>query len=126
MAFEEANKYLEERGVKPKISFTDKQKHRVKLLGCEKRTITDQQGKEVPGMVWNVIEDSQEKSFFTSSIGLVNQLSQYDEGDVVDIQMKSRKDEQGNFKSYYQVSGVAENSTPKDQEQDINTKDIPF
>ena len=94
--------YLHNKGILPKISFKDGQSHLVKLLKDKEETIRDANGLEKQGIKYLVEEGGTPKSFFTSSIGLVQKLSELAEGTEVVIQMKSKKGDKG-FISYFEV-----------------------
>lgn len=113
-----AKQYLKDNNIVPKISFKDKQAHTVELVKDKMETITDRDGKEIEGVSFLVTEDGEPKKIFTTSISLIQKLSECKKGDVVTIQMKSRKDDSGGYKSYYEVTGG-------DQSVDETWEDIP-
>jgi hypothetical protein len=92
-----SKKYLDENGYDDRISFSDGKTHTVKLLKDKEGTIPGPRG-DVKGMKYLVEEDGKQKSFFTSSLGLVSKLALCSENDVVSIHMGK-----ANNKSFYTV-----------------------
>jgi len=109
--------YLKKEGILSRISFKDGKEHIVKLIDCKEVTITDANGEERRGMKFKVTEGGEPKTFFTSSVGLLTKLAEIPENSVVSIQMKKRKDN-GNYKSYFDVS-LVEKETPDSDWDDI-------
>lgn len=121
--------FMKENGIFPKISFKDRQVHTVKLLRDKKEKITDNNGKEIEGIKYLVEEDGEQKTIFTSSTSLISQLSQRVEGDIVSIEMKSRKGDDGQYKSYFEVSGgniQRDGDNNQNLEDEVNAEDLPF
>ena len=48
-------------------------------------------------------EEGEKKTFFTSSVTLIQKMAEIEEGEEVSVQMKSRKTEDGKWQSYYEV-----------------------
>ena len=99
-----AKSYLKSHDVVERISFKDKSPHTVELGKDKEDTIKDQEGKELEGVRFLVKENGEAKSFFTTSISLIQKLASKEAGDSVTIQMKSRKGDDGQYRSYYEVS----------------------
>jgi len=114
--------YLKESGYLPRISFKETSKATVKLLSDEQKTINAGTPEEIKGMSYKVEQDGEEKEIFTSSIGLISKLSECEKGDVVNIEMKSKK-QNGKFISYFEVS--KEGEEPKSDIAPISDEDIP-
>lgn len=108
-----AQKYLKQKDIRARISFKDGKQHTVILRESEVDTIHSD-GEEIEGVRFVVEEEGDEKSFFTSSIKLIQELASKEEGDVVEIQMKSKKSESGNWFSTYEVKSVGNSKQPDD------------
>lgn len=122
---ENTKQYLKDRDILPRISFKDKQPHTVELVKDKIDTITDQQGNQKEGIKFLVKEDGVIKSFFTTSVGLLQQLSDKKKGDVVTVEMKSKKDDSGEYKSYYTVDSDSGEDIPVIDEHEGDTE-IPY
>ena len=110
-----SKEFLKTHEILPKISFKDGKAHTVKLIQDKVDKIKDADGTEVEGVKYKVVEAGEVKTIFTSSVGLIQKLSEYAENSEVVIQMKSKKGEDGKWKSYYDVRLVGEDSdTPDD------------
>jgi len=121
----------------PFISFKENPKHTVKLISSKVDTIKGTDGKDVEGVSFLVSENAVKGTFFTSSIGLIKQLAEFSPGDTVTIEMK-KKNVDGQYKSFYVVSGVdmqgslggdyqsAQARTNPQPVEDISPDDIPF
>jgi len=115
---ENSKSYLKDHSILERISFKDKKPHTV-VLGKDKLdTIKDQQGKELEGVRFLVKEDGEAKSFFTTSISLIQKLANKEAGDTVVIQMKSRQGDDGQYRSYYEVGDGIDNEVS-------DSEDIP-
>jgi len=101
---ESAKDFLKDKNILSFISFKDKSPHTVELVKDKVDTIRNQQGEELQGVKFLVKENGENKSFFTTSISLLQKLADKSPGDVVTIEMKSRKGDDGQFRSYYEVS----------------------
>jgi len=129
---ENTAKFLKDNNVVPFISFKDKKVHTVELLKDKMETITDAQGETKEGVKYLVKEGGTVKSFFTTSISLLQQLADKQKGDVVSIQLKSKKGEDGKYKSYYEVWEDLANDSSDDEEEipiiddDLYEGDTPF
>lgn len=115
-----SKKYLEKNNTNQYISFKDGEAHTVKLMDDKEDTMPDRFGKEggtINGMKYLVEENGIKKTFFTSSIGLISKLSEFEKGSTITIQMKSVKinDE---FRSEFVV---LKGSKIKSTEEDTDT-----
>lgn len=109
--------FIKKNNIVPFISFKDQARHQVKLLSDEIGQLKGIDGKDVEGVKYVVEENGEKKSFFTSSISLIQKLSVFNPGDEVVVEMKSRKD--GNsWKSYFVVSKVGD-EPPSVTEEEI-------
>lgn len=113
-----AKDFLKEHKIIPFISFKDGKSHTVKILNAKQDTIKATDGNMVEGIKCLVEEDGDQKSFFTSSVDLITKLSNREFNDVVTIEMKSRKGEDGKWKSYYEMK-------EPQPIQSVNPNDIP-
>lgn len=126
-----AKQYLKDQGWIPRISFQKTPKVTVKLISDEKRKITDDAGREIEGIAIKVEEDGEEKEIFTASMSLIQQISEYEAGDVVVIEMKKNKTDKG-YRTYFKVSeagkeeGSEEIPIIEEEEEYIASMDIPF
>lgn len=102
---QESKEYLKDNNIVPRISFKKDPKHQLKLISDKKDSIQDENGLVVEGMKYEVEENGEKKTFFTTSVGLIQELSQRNEGDVVVIEMKSKKGNNG-FITYFEVTDV--------------------
>lgn len=111
--------FLGEHNIKPYISFKDGKAHIIELVSDQKDTIKDgRSGELIEGIKYDVKENGDEKIIFSSSVSLISQLAEFPVGAIVRIEMKSRKDASGIFKSYYDVSAVDPNFTPEPSFED--------
>ena len=108
---ESAKSFLKNHDILERISFRDKLAHTVELGKDEEDTSKDQQGVEKEGVRFLVKEGGVAKSFFTTSISLIQKLAPMDAGDIVTIQMKFQKGDDGEYKSHYEVSGGTESDS---------------
>jgi len=126
MSFENAKGFLKDKGIEQKISFKDGKAHEVELITCEKLTITDpNSGNDIEGISWKVKENGEEKSFFTTSISLINSLSGYSKGSNVRIKLAKKNTDEG-FRSFYQVNGIGKNIDEEEKEEEIDVDSIPI
>src|SRR3990167_5712359 len=94
--------FLKTNKIIPFLSFKKEPKHTFKLLKDKVDTMTVKQSGTVKnGVSYLVEKDGQAYKFFTSSIGLIQNLSEFGPGDEVTVEMKSRKAEDGTWRSYY-------------------------
>ncbi len=113
-----SKKYIKEHDIIPTISFKDGKVHVVKIIQDRIKTISTDRG-DKEGVAYKVMEGNEVKRFFTSSDSLIVALSNVEEGETVQIQMKSRKTKDG-FINYYEVEkvqqGVGQATTIPDRE----------
>lgn len=107
--------FLKNKGIMTRISFKESPVHTVKLLSDSIESIKDEKGEEVEGVKYLVEENGEKKSFFTSSVGLMQRLAEYKEGSTVTIEMKSKKKD-GKWISYFEVYS--------DEEKELSEKDV--
>ncbi|MCR4307089.1 MAG: hypothetical protein NUV80_00855 [Candidatus Berkelbacteria bacterium] len=98
-----SKQFLQTHNVMPRISFKDGQAHLLSMLNDKIDTIKGTDGEMVEGVKYLVQEENEKKTFFTSSISLIQKLADVKEGENVIVQMKSRKGENGKWQSYYDV-----------------------
>lgn len=110
-----SKKWMKDNGFMNKISFQDGAAHTVKILKDKEDSLPD----GTKGMKYLVEEDGEQKTIFTTSVGLVGKLSLCNEGDVVTIQMKK-----ANNKSFYTVlKGDGEELQTPDEVGEIQVGD---
>ena len=90
-----SSNFLQQRGFKPRISLNDGKSHILTLLDDSERTIRDSAGKEIVGIEYQVLENSEEKTFFTASNTLIARLSEFEPDTQVKIKMVRRNTPQG-------------------------------
>ena len=108
----------------PFISFKDGQPHKLKILNAKEDTLKDENGQPIEGMKFLVEEDGERKTFFTSSISLISQLADIEEGAVATIKMGRRKTEKG-WRSYFEVSKEGEEQFEEIDNPLIDEENIP-
>ncbi len=133
-----SKQFLKDNDITARISFKGTGPHTITLAKDKADTLIGTDGKEVNGVQYLVKEDGEPKTFFTSSIPLVQKLAEYKPGDTVTVEMKSVKGTDGGFKSTFVVSGAKEDDTPEfskkekeekksdTPEEEIDIEDIPF
>lgn len=128
MGFNAAKDFLKDNEYMPRISFVDGQEHTVEL-GKAKRDIIAKDGENIDGIKFLVKEDGEAKTFFTSSVSLVDKLSGYNSGDVVKIKMRKYKNPEGQFRATYEVAlvnkadgTVEEEEIDEEVEEEIDEK----
>jgi len=102
-----SKQFLKEYNIIPTISFKTSPKHKVILLKDEMAELTNEKGEIVKGIRYFVRENEEEKTIFTSSNSLIQQLADISENTEIIIELKSRKTPDG-WRSYYVVSKVGE------------------
>lgn len=114
-----SKEYMKNNQIVPYISFKDGGQHTVILIKDKVDTIKDgNTGGVVEGVKFLVEENGEKKSFFTSSIGLIQKLSEYQEGDTVTIKMVSKK-VNGEFRSSFLVkSGDGSEKAEEGEEEE--------
>ncbi len=83
--------FLKDHDIFPKVDFSDKKVHTVKILNVKREKFTDRNNKEVEGMKFLVEEDGEMKTILTTSSALLLKLRDSEEGDFYKIQMKHVK-----------------------------------
>jgi len=103
-----SKQFLKNQDILPRISFKDGKEHIVKLLNDKIDKIQDGTGKEIEGVKYLVEEDNENKSFFTSSIGLIAKLADLEENTMVGIKMIRKKTDAG-YRSSFEVRLIDDN-----------------
>jgi hypothetical protein len=130
-----SKQFLKDEGITSKISFKDNPVHTVILLKDKLEKFTGMKGEEVTGIKYLVREDGEDKTILTTSISLVQKLSEYDSGDELKITYKSIK-VGGEFKNTYdvelvkkgavKVSDKEETKEEMTKEEEELVEEIPF
>ena len=118
-----SKQWMKESGCGNKISFKDGSAHTVKLLKDKVDSIPDGRGGTINGMKYLVEENGEQKTIFTGSVGLISKLVECEEGDVVNIQMKSI-----NNKSFYTVTKAGQEvgeKAPLSDEEETSSVENP-
>ena len=139
MPFNSAQQFIKENNISQFISFNDGQSHRVTLKDSAPATIKDPRTKEtLQGLSWKVIENGEEKSFFTRSVMLIQKLNAFNPGDKVVVTMKKAPNADGQLRTSYTVKAAESSSdevvivdqdtpiTSNVAEDDIDPSQIPF
>jgi hypothetical protein len=100
-----SKEFMKESGITAKISFKESPVHTVILLKDKLEKFTGMKGEEVTGIKYLVRENGEDKTILTTSMSLVQKLSEFDSGDEVKITYKSIK-VGGEFKNTYDVELV--------------------
>jgi len=107
--FSATDEFLKQKGALERISFKDGQEHIITIKKDEIREITTPQGETKKGILYTVIEnnESEEKTFFTTSVGLAIQIRKLLRigKNKMRIQMRNRISGKS-VKSYYVVKEV--------------------
>ena len=120
-----SKQYLKENGIRPRISFKDGSSHVVKLLKDKRDEILTEAEEVKKGVTYLVLEDNEEKTFFTTSANLIEKLSQYDEGEEVEIQMKRKQGLKG-YISVYDVKRSKEEYSDLPHQHEDDYDNIPI
>lgn len=114
-----SKEYMKTNQIVPYISFKDGGAHTVTLIKDKVDSIKDgNTGGTVEGVKFLVEENGEKKSFFTSSVGLIQKLSEFDEGAIVTIKMVSKK-VNGEFRSSFLVKkGDGSESSEEDDDEE--------
>ena len=135
-----SKQFLKDEKITTYISFKETPVHTVTLISDELDSMKDKQGKTTKGIRYTVKEDGQKKEFFTGSPALISKLSGKKPGDIVTIEMKSKKTADGNFISVFEVRNPdlneeleeeaaqvdADERKDSKREEVITDGDIPF
>ncbi len=100
-----ARQFCRENNIQTRISFADGEMHKVTLKKDELAMIIDAQGNTKKGVKFFVVENGEEKQFFTSSIKLIVTLSQMHKNDTAEIQMK-KENVGGRIRSVFNVRKI--------------------
>ena len=128
-----SREFLKDKKFMPKISFKKSPIHIVKILQEKKETVRTDDG-PVDGIKYLVEEEGIQKTIFTGSLSLIEQLSNFNLGETVKISMKTIPGNDGKYRSSYEVLPTQMNvPTPSIGERgevtlddDINPDEIPF
>ena len=85
-----SKEFLKTHQILPRISFKDRQPHTVKLVKDKLETVNSDKGPK-DGVRYLVEENGEPKSFLTCSPNLISTLSSFEPGDIVTIQLQSKK-----------------------------------
>jgi len=118
-----SKEFSKEQGWEKRISFKKTPKLTVKLVSDEKKTINDMSGKPLDGILIKVELDGEPKEIFTTAQSLIQQLSDYEAGQTVVIELKRIKTKDG-YRSTFKVRSTEEPEEP--EEEEINVAEIPF
>lgn len=114
---ENSKQFLHDNNILARISFKDGQAHTVKLVKDKIDQIPDDQnkGRMIDGVKYMVTENGEPKTFFTSSVGLIQKLAECKEEAEVTIQMKSKKGPKG-YISFFEVREAGSEEIPTIEE----------
>lgn len=112
-----SKQFLKDKQILPRISFKDGKPHAFKLVKDKVDSLKNDKGEVVEGVKYLVEEAGEPKTFFTSSIALITKLSEISEDTEVIVQMKSRKADNGQWQSYYEVQ--SKSKVGKDMGEEI-------
>ncbi len=118
---EASKQFLKDNNISQFISFQDGLPHTVKLMKDKVDSMPDrfgENGGKIQGMKYLVQEGGEQKTFFTTSIGLISKLAEFESGSVVTIQMKKKK-VNGQPQSYFLVSEGTAISDTDEAEEDV-------
>ena len=87
---ENREQVYKELGIIPKISFKDKEPHAFILKKWKVDKIQGMDGVEKQGVKFMVVEGGEVKTFFTTSLSLIQKLGYFAEGTLVTVQMQSK------------------------------------
>jgi hypothetical protein len=110
-----SKEFLVKHSIYPKISFKDKLPHTFKLLKDKIDTISGDDGKAKEGVTYKVLENGEEKTFFTTSPSLIAALSSHEPNDTVTVKLVS-KNINGKLVSVYVVNSEAEVAAEDEQD----------
>jgi hypothetical protein len=107
--------WLKEHKILPRISFKDRQEHKVEIVKAKEESFHNAEDELVEGVKFLVKEGNEAKTFFTASQDLLLKLADCREGDVYKIKMVA-KNVGGVIKTSYDVKQIKEG---KEVEEDI-------
>lgn len=120
-----SKEFLKKQNITQFISFKEIPRHTVKLISEKEKTLQTRDGM-VSGMSYLVEENNEQKEFFTGSISLIQKLANYNIGDTVIIEMKSFKNESGQYRSkYYVMTPIDESTNKKIENEEIVNMEYP-
>lgn len=118
--------FLKTNKIIPFLSFKKEPKHTFKLVKDKADTMKDRESGTIKnGISYLVEKNGEQYKFFTSSIGLIQSLSEFNTNDEVIVEMKSRKAEDGSWRSFYEVKKVRDESEmPSLSDEDALIDDV--
>ena len=84
-------KFLSDKNFIERISLRDGMKRKFKLVKDEATEIIGFDGNAKQGITYTVLENEKIKSFFTTSLKCINELSKFRKDDVFEIELRTKK-----------------------------------
>ena len=84
-------KFLSDKNFIERISLRDGMKRKFKLVKDEATEIIGFDGNAKQGITYTVMENEKIKSFFTTSLKCINEMSKFRKDDVFEIQLQTKK-----------------------------------
>jgi len=84
-------KFLYDKNFIERISLRDGMKRKFKLVKDEATEIIGFDGNAKQGITYTVLENGKIKSFFTTSLKCINELSKFRKDDVFEIELRTKK-----------------------------------
>ena len=84
-------KFLSDKNFIERISLRDGMKRKFKLVKDEATEIIGFDGNAKQGITYTVLENVKIKSFFTTSLKCINELSKFRKDDVFEIELRTKK-----------------------------------
>ena len=84
-------KFLYDKNFIERISLRDGMKRKFKLVKDEATEIIGFDGNTKQGITYTVLENEKIKSFFTTSLKCINEMSKFRKDDVFEIQLQTKK-----------------------------------
>ena len=88
---EASMKFLSDKNFIERISLRDGMKRKFKLVKDEATEIIGFDGNAKQGITYTVLENGKIKSFFTTSLKCINELSKFRKDDVFEIELRTKK-----------------------------------
>jgi len=88
---EASMKFLSSKNFIERISLRDGMKRKFKLVKDEATEIIGFDGNTKQGITYTVLENEKIKSFFTTSLKCINEMSKFRKDDVFEIELKTKK-----------------------------------
>jgi len=88
---EASMKFLSSKNFIERISLRDGLKRKFKLVKDEATEIIGFDGNTKQGITYTVLENEKIKSFFTTSLKCINEMSKFHKDDVFEIQLQTKK-----------------------------------